>query len=108
MFPFSWKSVPSSFFGAVVFKAEIHSCEQLHFGRSQGDPSILSPSVFCQDITDLTGCPSKHSTLVQIEMVSFRNYFWGFSTIKRHHMGKNAIFKCIIGFFWALSNYHAK
>ena len=37
-------------------------------------------------------------TLVQIEKVSFRNYFWGFSSIKRHHMDKNAIFHCFLGF----------
>ena len=35
---------------------------------------------------------------LQIEMVSFRNYFWGVSSIKRHHMDKNEISSVFLGF----------
>ena len=44
-------------------------------------------------------------TLVQIEMVSFRNYFWDFSTIKRYHMNKNTIFQSFITFSGLFSKY---
>ena len=49
-----------------------------------------------------------HCTLVQIEMISFKNYIWVFYTIKRHYMDKNAIFQCFLGALWALSNHNAK